>query len=131
MSAYQTDTRIDDYIQTLPDWQQAFCRQVREVIHAADPDVSETIKRSKLPYFTLNGNMCALLAAKDHFNIFIYDPLFPIPMVFSIKDRGTRRRGRFTCIKAKPSTSTPFCASFKPLLLITVRVGDASSKGRP
>jgi len=29
----------------------------------------ETIKRKKLPYFVLHGNICALLAAKDHFTV--------------------------------------------------------------
>ena len=42
-------------------------------MHAADPDVQETIKRTTQPYFVLNGNICALLAAKDHVNIFLYD----------------------------------------------------------
>ena len=79
MSAYQTDPRIDEYIQTLPGWQQDMCRQVRDLVHAADPDVTETIKRTKQPYFTLNGNICALLGAKDHLNIFIYDPIVPDP----------------------------------------------------
>src|SRR6266699_2170897 len=79
MSAYQTDSRIDEYIHTLPGWQQELCRQVRDLVHAADPDVTETIKRTKQPYFTLNGNICALLGAKDHLNIFIYDPLVPDP----------------------------------------------------
>ena len=79
MSIYQTDPRIDEYIDTLPGWQQDICRQVRELVHAADPDVVETIKRSKQPYFTLNGNICALLGTKDHLNIFIYDPIAPDP----------------------------------------------------
>ena len=48
-------------------------------MHAADADVCETIKRTKLPYFTLDGNICALLGAKDHVNIFIYDPIAPDP----------------------------------------------------
>lgn len=79
MSAYQADSRIDEYIRTLPGWQQEMCRLVRDLVHAADPDVIETIKRTKQPYFTLNGNICALLGAKDHLNIFIYDPLAPDP----------------------------------------------------
>src|SRR5437764_7513405 len=54
MSAYQTDSRIDDYIATLPGWQQEMCRQVRELVHAADTDVTETIKRTKQPYFILH-----------------------------------------------------------------------------
>jgi hypothetical protein len=40
---YPTDPRVDAYIEVLPDWQQAICRQVRELVHAADPEVTETI----------------------------------------------------------------------------------------
>jgi hypothetical protein len=73
------DPRIDDYISRLPDWQQAVCQQVRQLVHDADPEVQETVKRSVLPYFVLQGNICALLAAKDHVNVFIYDPTVPDP----------------------------------------------------
>ncbi len=79
MSTYHTDPRVDEYIAALPDWQQDICRRVRDLVHAADPDVTETIKRTNRPYFTLDGNICALLAAKDHVNIFIYDPIAPDP----------------------------------------------------
>jgi len=68
-----TDPRVDVYIASLPDWQQAICRQVRALVHAADADVVETIKRTRLPYFTLEGNICALLAAKAWVNVFLYD----------------------------------------------------------
>jgi hypothetical protein len=67
------DPRVDAYIDALPDWQQAICRQVRELVHAADPEVVETIKRTVQPYFVLDGNICALLAARDHVNVFLYD----------------------------------------------------------
>jgi len=70
---YAADERVDAYIDALPDWQQAICRQVRDLVHAADPEVSETIKRSRQPYFVLQGNICALLAARDHVNVFLYD----------------------------------------------------------
>jgi hypothetical protein len=73
------DSRVDDYISRLPDWQQAICHQVRQLVHDADPEVEETIKRSVLPYFVLQGNICALLAAKDHVNVFIYDPTVADP----------------------------------------------------
>jgi hypothetical protein len=70
---YVADERVDAYIEGLPDWQQAICRQVRDLVHAADPEVAETIKRTRQPYFVLQGNICALLAAKDHVNVFLYD----------------------------------------------------------
>ncbi len=71
--SYAADPRVDAYIDALPDWQQAICREARELVHAADPGVVETIKRTDRPYFVLQGNICALLAAKDHVNIFLYD----------------------------------------------------------
>jgi hypothetical protein len=70
---YTTDPRVDAYIEGLPGWQQDICREVRELVHAADPEVAETIKRTTQPYFVLQGNICALLAAKDHVNVFLYD----------------------------------------------------------
>ena len=69
----RADPRVDEYIGRLPDWQQAVCHEVRDLVHAADPEVDETIKRTNRPYFVLEGNICALLAAKDHVNVFLYD----------------------------------------------------------
>ena len=68
-----TDPRVDAYIESLPAWQQDICREVRAIAHAADPEMAETVKRTKLPYFVLQGNVCALLAARDHVNVFLYD----------------------------------------------------------
>jgi hypothetical protein len=67
------DPRIDAYIDALPAWQQEICRAVRRLAHAADDDVEETIKRTRQPYFVCHGNVAALLAAKDHVNVFVYD----------------------------------------------------------
>jgi hypothetical protein len=73
------EPRVDDYIAGLPEWQQRICREVRAAVHAADPEIAETIKRSVQPYFVLQGNVCALLATKDHVNVFIYDPTVADP----------------------------------------------------
>jgi hypothetical protein len=72
-ASYDRDPRVDEYIGALPDWQQAVCRQIRDLVHAADSEVEETIKRRVQPYFVLQGNICALLATKDHVNVFLYD----------------------------------------------------------
>src|ERR1700704_6078288 len=70
---YVKDPRVDAYIDGLPAWQQEICSQVRDLVHAVDSDVQETIKRTVQPYFVLDGNICALLATKDHVNVFLYD----------------------------------------------------------
>ncbi len=67
------DPRVDDYISRLPGWQQVICGELRDLIHATDDEVVETIKRRVRPYFVLDGNVCALLAARDHVNLFLYD----------------------------------------------------------
>lgn len=73
------DSRVDDYLATLPHWQAALAARVRELVHQADPEVEETIKRTRQPYFVLQGNICALLGTRDHLNVFIYDPIAPDP----------------------------------------------------
>jgi hypothetical protein len=73
MPRTNTDPRVDAYIDALPEWQQAICRRVRDLAHAADPALTETIKRTRQPYFVLEGNVCALLVAKEWVNVFVYD----------------------------------------------------------
>jgi hypothetical protein len=69
----ERDPRVDEYIDGLPEWQGQLCRELRALIHAADAEITETIKRTVQPYFVAHGNVCALLAAKDHVNLFLYD----------------------------------------------------------
>ena len=71
--SYEKDPRVDEYIAALPGWQQRVCQELRDLVHEADPEVEETIKRRVQPYFVLEGNICALLASKDHVNAFLYD----------------------------------------------------------
>ena len=43
------------------------------MLHEADPEMEEVIKRRVQPYFVLHGNVAALLAARSHVNLFVYD----------------------------------------------------------
>ncbi|QNE37194.1 DUF1801 domain-containing protein [Leifsonia shinshuensis] len=69
----ERDSRVDAYLAPLPAWQQEVFGELRDILHAADPEIEETIKRSVQPYFVLDGNVAAFLAAKDHVNLFVYD----------------------------------------------------------
>jgi len=108
--AYERDPRVDDYIARLPEWQQQLCAELRDLIHRVDPEMTETIKRSVQPYFVLKGNVCALLAAKDHINLFLYDGgIVPDPESIITAGHGNKtartisyRRGEM--IKARPLT---------------------------
>jgi hypothetical protein len=71
--------QVDKYINKCPQWQKEICQNIRKLIHTAEPKIVEEIKRSERPYFTYKGNVAALLAAKNHINVFIYDPIAPDP----------------------------------------------------
>jgi hypothetical protein len=70
---YARDGRVDAYIESLPGWQREICQKLRDLVHSVDGELVETIKFTNRPYFVLHGNVCALLAAKDHVNLFLYD----------------------------------------------------------
>jgi hypothetical protein len=112
-----TDPRVDAYIDALPGWQQAICRKVRELVHAADPEVTETIKRTSQPYFVLQGNVCALLAAKDHVNVFLYDGgIVPDPegIITSGHDNKTART--VAVRQGEPINEPALTAMFKAII---------------
>jgi len=73
MPDYERHPGVDAYLASLPEWQAARCQELRDLIHAAVPGITETVKRRVQPYFVQQGNVCALLAAKDHVNLFLYD----------------------------------------------------------
>jgi hypothetical protein len=114
---YTTDPRVDAYIDALPDWQQVICRKVRDLVHAADREVAETIKRTDRPYFVLEGNICALLAAKDHVNVFLYDgAMVPDPdrIITAGHDNKTARTVAFR--RDEPINAPALTAMFKQII---------------
>ncbi len=117
MVTYRGDPRVDAYIDALPDWQQVICREVRDLVHAADPEVTETIKFSNRPYFVLQGNICALLAAKDHVNVFLYDgAIVPDPEKI-ITGGHDNKTGRTVAIRqGEPINTAALLAMFKQII---------------
>lgn len=57
--------QIDDYIDEIKDWRGDLLKQLRKLIHEADPDIQEEWKWM-VPVFTHNGLVCAISAFKDH-----------------------------------------------------------------
>ena len=70
---------MDAFLATLPAWQRDYAERVRAALHEADPELEETIKRTRQPYFVLRGNVAAFLGTKTHLNVFVYDPIAPDP----------------------------------------------------
>jgi hypothetical protein len=114
---YEKDPRVDAYIEALPEWQQDICHRVRELVHGADPEVTETIKRTRQPYFVLEGNICAFLAAKDHVNVFLYDgAIVPDPehIITAGHDNQTARTVAFH--EGDPINDNALLAMFKQII---------------
>jgi len=115
--SYVKDPRVDAYIEALPAWQQAICREVREIVHAADPEVVETIKRTVQPYFVLDGNVAALLSAKDHVTVFLYDGgLAPDPEGIITGGHGNETGRMIAIHEDEPINRRALTAIFKAII---------------
>jgi hypothetical protein len=114
---YEADPRVDAYIDALPGWQQAVCRQVRDLVHGADPDVAETIKRTDRPYFVLDGNVCALLATKDHVNVFLYDgAIVPDPEGIITGGHDNKTARTVAVYEGEPINAAALSAMFRQII---------------
>ena len=115
--SYEKDVRVDAYIDALPAWQQAICREVRELLHAADPGLEETIKRTVQPYFVLDGNVAALLAARDHVTVFLYDGgLAPDPEGVITGGHGNETGRMIAIRKDEPINRRALTAIFRAII---------------
>jgi len=114
---YVKDPRVDAYLDPLPDWQREILGRVRDLIHEADPEIEETIKRTVQPYFVLDGNVCALLAARDHVNVFVYDgAIVPDPegIITAGHDNQTARTVAFR--REEPINERALLAMFRQII---------------
>jgi uncharacterized protein YdeI (YjbR/CyaY-like superfamily) len=59
------DPRVDAYIAKSADFAQPILTHLRDVIHAACPDVEETMKWS-FPHFMYHGMLCGMASFKQH-----------------------------------------------------------------
>ena len=59
------DDRVDAYITKSADFARPILTHLREVVHAACPDVEETMKWS-FPHFMYKGMLCSMASFKEH-----------------------------------------------------------------
>ena len=110
------DPRVDDYIAGLPDWQQELFGEMRELLHEADAQIEETIKRSVQPYFVLDGNVAAFLAAKDHITVFLYDPLVDDPKGIITAGHGNATGRQISIRQGEAVPRAPLLAMFRQIV---------------
>jgi uncharacterized protein YdeI (YjbR/CyaY-like superfamily) len=59
------DPRIDQYVSKAPDFAKPILKYLRATVHAACPEVDETMKWSR-PHFEYKGMLCGMSAFKAH-----------------------------------------------------------------
>jgi uncharacterized protein YdeI (YjbR/CyaY-like superfamily) len=59
------DDRVDAYIAKSPEFARPILTHLRDLVHAACPDVEETMKWSR-PHFLYKGLLCGMSAFKEH-----------------------------------------------------------------
>ena len=91
----QRDPRVDAYVEQAAPFAQPILRQLRDVVHAACPDVVETIKW-RMPSFEWKGLLCGMAAFKAHavFGFWKHD------LVVGDDPKAKEAMGSFGCLKS-------------------------------
>ena len=95
--------RVDEYIAKAPAFAKPILVEIRERVHAACPDVEETIKWRQ-PSFEYKGLMCGMAAFKEHC-VFGY---WKAPLVLGADAEGANAMGyrdKITSVADLPSKS--------------------------
>ena len=112
------DPRVDAYIDALPDWQQDDLPPASATWSTRPTPTSRRRSSGRVqPYFVLDGNICALLAAKDHVNVFLYDgAIVPDPegIITAGHDNKTARTVAFR--QGEPINERALLAMFRQII---------------
>ena len=94
------DPRIDAYIANSADFAKPILTHLRKLVHAACPDVEETLKWS-MPAFMHKGILCGMAAFKGHctFGCWKHELIFPKG---SERDGAMGQLGRITALADLP-----------------------------
>lgn len=96
------DRRIDAYIKKSAPFARPILTHIREVVHAACPEVEETMKWS-LPAFYHKGPMCGMAAFKEHCAVNFWKGSL---IVEDPSDEGMGQLGRITSLRDLPPKKT-------------------------
>ncbi|HUQ45850.1 MAG TPA: YdeI/OmpD-associated family protein [Gemmatimonadaceae bacterium] len=91
------DPRIDAYIAKQKDFARPILVHLRDIVHAACPDVEETLKWSSPHFMYKGGMMCGMAAFKEH-AIFGFWKGSLIEGVSPNRNNGGTAMGNFGCL---------------------------------
>lgn len=99
------DPRIDAYIAKSADFAQPILTHLRDVVHAACPEVAETMKWS-FPHFMYKGMLAGMAAFKEHATFGFWKGGLIIDKETSRTMEAMGQFGRITSVRDLPSRST-------------------------
>ena len=96
------DPRVDAYIEKSADFAKPILVHLRDVVHAACPEVEETMKWS-FPHFMHHGMMCGMAAFKQHCTFGFWRGELVVGRATAADERAMGQFGRITALAALPS----------------------------
>lgn len=96
-----TDPRVDAYIAKSAEFAQPILEHIRAIVHAACPDVEETMKWS-FPHFMYEGMLCSMASFKAHCTLNFWKAALLLEQE-SISTDAMGQFGRITSVKDLPT----------------------------
>jgi uncharacterized protein YdeI (YjbR/CyaY-like superfamily) len=96
------DARFDAYIAKSADFARPILTHLRDVVHAACPDVEETMKWS-FPHFQYKGMLCSMAAFKEHCAFGFWKGALVVENGGAEVDKAAGQFGRITKLSDLPS----------------------------
>jgi uncharacterized protein YdeI (YjbR/CyaY-like superfamily) len=117
-----TDPRVDAYIEKAKDFAKPILNHLRELVHEACPDVTETMKWS-FPHFDYKGMMCSMAAFKEHCAFSFWKQALLEQTAFPAEKTAMGSFGRITSLRDLPNDKT-----LKKLIIDAARLNDEGIK---
>lgn len=101
----KTDPRIDTYIEKSAAFAQPILTHLREIVHRACPDVSETIKWG-FPHFEYKGILCSMASFKQHCSFGFWKAAVmsdPLKIMNPVGESGMGHMGKIQSLRDLPA----------------------------
>jgi uncharacterized protein YdeI (YjbR/CyaY-like superfamily) len=96
------DARVDDYIAKSAEFARPILTYLRDLVHAACPDVEETMKGS-FPHFMYQGMMCSMVSFKEHCAFGFWKSSMIVEKGGAAAEKAAGQFGRITQLSDLPS----------------------------
>jgi len=117
-----TDPRVDAYIEKSNDFAKPILRHIRELVHEACPETTETIKWG-FPHFDYKGMLCSMASFKEHCAFGFWKQTLIESDAFPTEKTAMGSFGKLKLLADLPDDAT-----MKKLIADAVKLNDAGVK---